>query len=64
MTSKGTIKLQCVSCKNRREITLAEAARISSLGPCCAVCGMPEVAVKTTVRHMDFRSKPKRQVRR
>lgn len=40
----GTIKLQCVGCKNKRDITLEEAYSITDQ-PFCAVCGMPEVVI-------------------
>lgn len=43
------IKLQCVGCKAKRDITLDEARTFGGLGPACPKCGMPEYAVSARV---------------
>lgn len=48
----GTIKLQCVSCKKKREIPLEEA-RGQIDQPCCEKCGMPEVVISISVANVN-----------
>lgn len=62
MSTTGTIKLQCVSCHSTRDVTMSEAAKIAVLGPICPSCGMPEVAIRASVRNNDIKSP--RRVRR
>lgn len=58
MTS-GSIKVQCVGCKSKRDLTLAEAAALTDV-PFCPKCGMVEVAISATVRNPSPKHKDRR----
>lgn len=52
MIVSGSIKVRCVGCKTKRDLTLSEAANGQ---PFCPKCGSPEVAISATVKVPDVK---------
>ena len=52
----GSIKVQCVGCKTKRDMTIEEAQALT-MPPCCSKCGMPELPISATVKMLKDKKK-------